>query len=258
MQSIHRMVSVLSAMQYHPNGIGVIDLAEELELPASSLHRLLQSLKREQLVWQNPINRKYKLGVGLLELGWPLLQQSTRQGWRLDAHRMLAELSITVQLQVFLGLLVQDTVVIVEAIYPSQEDLTPISVPCMDRIPVHCGSTAKAILAFLPNQDLRRIVTHCNFRPYTMYTLASQRELLDHLSLVNERGYAMCNEEFEHGKAAIAVPVLDEKGTAFASLGTGPISSDVPEAYQHSLVRKLQHIARRVSRIHAGHLPRVA
>jgi IclR family KDG regulon transcriptional repressor len=252
MQTVSRLTRVLSELQAHPEGIGVLALAERIDLPASSLHRLLQSLCEERLVWQDLESRRYSLGVRLLELGWPILNQPVHINWRKNAHILLSDLSLSINHQVFLGLLVQDAVLIVETIHPSAVRSTPVSIPSLTNIPLHCGSTAKAILAFLPNHDAERIVHHCTFRPYTMHTLATKQELLDHLDQVRQQGYALCNEEFEHGALAISVPVLDQEGRAFASLGVGPLSPKAASKSRRSLVGQLKSIASTVGGGHPG------
>ena len=252
MQTINRLTRVLAELQAHPQGIGVLALAERIDLPASSLHRLLQALCEERLVWQDPGSRHYYLGIRLLELGWPLLDQPVQQDWRKNAHILLSELSLSTNHQVFLGLLVQDDVLIVETILPSAVRTTPISIPSLTKIPLHCGSTAKAILAFLPSHDAERIVHRCTFRPYTMHTLASKQELLEHLDLVRRQGYALCNEEFEHGALAISVPVLDQQGQAFASLGVGPLPPNAAGTSRRRLIGELKNIATVVGGGHPG------
>lgn len=247
MQTVARITSILSELRQHPEGIGVIEISENTKLPASSVHRILQSLLSHELVWQDPKSRQYGPGMGLLELGWPLLRSSSTQRWRQTAHYLLANLSLQRTAQVFLGVFVQDTVVIVEATVPSRDGRLPITIPCMDRIPVHCGSSAKAILAYLPNQTVRRIITRCNFLPYTMYTLANQQELLAHLHNVREQRYATCMEEFSHDSYAISVPILDANGYAFASVGVGPLRSRPNVEAEQQIVRELQSIAAVVS-----------
>jgi DNA-binding IclR family transcriptional regulator len=247
MQTISRTISILSQLQNKPEGIGVVQIADETYLPASSVHRILQSLLKHDLVWQDPDSRLYSPGLKLLEMGWAILGEGNNQRWRQYAHWLLANLSLRLEEQVFLGMLIHETVVIVESIAPSEDGKTPIAIPCMDQSPVHCGSSAKVILAYLPNQMLRRIVTHCSFRPYTMYTLADRQELMNHLHTVRERGYATCLEEFSHDSYALSVPLLDINGQAFASVGVGPLHSRLDTDAELDLVSQLRRIAVMIS-----------
>lgn len=52
---------------------GVVEIAEQVGLHKSSVSRMLSTLEAEELVEQDPISRKYRLGLGLLQVAGPLL-----------------------------------------------------------------------------------------------------------------------------------------------------------------------------------------
>jgi IclR family KDG regulon transcriptional repressor len=248
MQSVKRIASVLTSLGSEPRGVGVVDLSEQVNLPQSSLHRLLQSLCEVGLTWQDPTTKKYSLGIRLLEFGGPLLESVLNQKWRLHAHSALQELSIEFRKPFFLGVLVQNEVVVIESILPPSSNQTAVSIACVDHVPIHCGSSSKAILAFLPERDVKRIINHCTFRPYTMYTLATQQDLIKHLDEVRYKGFAMCNEEFSHGAYALSVPILDNFGCAFASLGLGPVPSYPNKIFMDTIISSLEETAKLIGK----------
>ena len=53
--------------------LGVVELADRVGIHKSSMSRLLGTLETEELVEQDPISRKYRLGLGLLEVAGPML-----------------------------------------------------------------------------------------------------------------------------------------------------------------------------------------
>ena len=62
MQLVDRALKALEIMSRNMEGISVSDLAEKLEIPASSAHRILTSLKDNHFVLQDDETRKYRLG----------------------------------------------------------------------------------------------------------------------------------------------------------------------------------------------------
>lgn len=62
MQLVDRALKALEIMSRNMDGISVSDLAEKLEIPASSAHRILTSLKDNHFVLQDDETRKYRLG----------------------------------------------------------------------------------------------------------------------------------------------------------------------------------------------------
>src|SRR5579859_5691040 len=109
MQSTTRSLSILSTLAKHSEGVGVSELAAEVGLPASSLHRALRSLLGHEWVWQDPTTRKYSLGVGLLELSSPLIEKGLKRLHE-HAHLLLVNLSRQTRSHTFLSVLMQDKV----------------------------------------------------------------------------------------------------------------------------------------------------
>lgn len=247
MRSVNRLLSILSVLGQYPDGIGVVDLAKAVGLPASSLHRGLRALVHHELVWQHPTTRRYSLGLGLLQMSLPALDHSIGS-LRQDAQSLLAELTERTREQVFLSVLAQDRVMGVESALATAERHVRVISSDARPVPFHCGASAKAILAFLPPRNREQFIGRCNFRPYTMYTLLSPEDLLQHLDMVRNQGYAMCDQEFEIGVTALAVPVLDRDGRAYASLGVCAPSPRLAGNLRRRAARFLQDAAQTLGR----------
>ena len=68
-QAINRTLDVLEAMQASPSSQNLGDLARKVSLHKATVHRILTTLERRGYVEQEPISRRYRLGVHLLEMG---------------------------------------------------------------------------------------------------------------------------------------------------------------------------------------------
>ena len=62
MQLVDRALSALEVLSRNMDGLSVTELAEQLDIPASSTHRILTSLKGNHLVVQDAQTKKYRLG----------------------------------------------------------------------------------------------------------------------------------------------------------------------------------------------------
>ncbi len=75
-------------------------------------------------------------------------------------------------------------------------------------IPAYCSSLGKALLAFLPEEQLNSYINKTEFITYTGYTVDSKERLLEDLNFVRENGYATMFDELAPGLKSIAIPLI--------------------------------------------------
>lgn len=76
------------------------------------------------------------------------------------------------------------------------------------RVPLHSTALGKAILAHLPSEQFRTIVDQRGLPSFTERTTTDIDTLLEELEAINNRGYAIDDEEHHEGLRCIAVPIL--------------------------------------------------
>lgn len=69
-QSVHRALTILNTVARYQDGIGVRELARELELKAPTAHALIKTLEQMTYLEHCPESRKYRLGLGAIMLGF--------------------------------------------------------------------------------------------------------------------------------------------------------------------------------------------
>ncbi|MHA7867295.1 MAG: IclR family transcriptional regulator domain-containing protein [Salipiger thiooxidans] len=89
------------------------------------------------------------------------------------------------------------------------------------RLPAHCTSMGRVLLAALPEAEARAIVEGSDLTPRTAFSLTDPEEVLARITEVGRLGYALIDQEVETGLRSIAVPVLDARGATVAALNTG-------------------------------------
>ncbi|HSP47466.1 MAG TPA: IclR family transcriptional regulator [Clostridiaceae bacterium] len=208
-QSADRIFSVLELLSLK-GPLGVIDISTKLDLNKSTVHRLLASLISMDYVRQDPASGKYTLTFKLLSLA-----EAFRS--KVDvvsiAHPYLEQImeksSETVHLVQREGS---------DVVYIDKVESNASSVRMVSRIglrqPLYCTAVGKAILATLPEEEVRKIWEESRVRKLTEHTIVDFESFLKELDLSRKRGYALDNEENEIGVRCIAVCIKDYRGAA--------------------------------------------
>jgi IclR family transcriptional regulator, pca regulon regulatory protein len=120
------------------------------------------------------------------------------------------------------------------------------------RLPAHCTSMGRVLLAALPESEARAIVERSDLTPRTPKSLTSPDEIMRRVAEARVAGFALIDQEVELGLRSLAVPLYDARGRVAAALNTGVAAVQAtPEAlielYLPSLL-KTQEGLRRVLR----------
>ncbi len=89
------------------------------------------------------------------------------------------------------------------------------------RLPAHCTSLGRVLLAALPHDEARAIVEASDLSPRTRFSVSDPDEIMVRIDQVREGGFATIDQEVELGLRSIAVPLADAHGKVIAALNTG-------------------------------------
>ncbi len=89
------------------------------------------------------------------------------------------------------------------------------------RLPAHCTSMGRVLLAALPPDRARALVEASDLSPRTRHSLTDPDEILAEIARVRSQGWALNDQEVEIGLRSLAVPVRNGKGRVVAALNTG-------------------------------------
>lgn len=217
-QSVNRALKILMILKDNPNGLGVTELASELNIAKSTAHRLLQSLLLEKFVKVDEARGKYQLGLGLMELGNEVMDS-------LDIRKIakdhLKELVDKIDETAHLGIYDDGEVVYIDKIENSS--LLRMYSQIGRRAPIHCTGIGKAMLAFLPNEEVEWIVSNKGLPSFTEHTIISTDYLTKEIKQIRSRGYSIDNQEHELGIRCVAAPILNVHGEVVAGISVaGP------------------------------------
>jgi DNA-binding IclR family transcriptional regulator len=202
-QVLRRAAKVLSSFDHDHPERGVTELAQLLDLPKATVHRILYTLELDGLVQKNPNNGKYRLGFELVKLGLRALERIDLREEGLPFLEQLVEgYRETVDLAVFDG----GQMFYLEVLESPQP--VKISATAGRHLPAHCTASGKAYLAYA-NEKALETVMGMGLQAYTPHTIDDPEALKEDLSLTRERGYSVSQEEYEQGISAVAAPVMD-------------------------------------------------
>lgn len=238
-QSIDRAIRVLTALQ-GARRMSLSELAARLDLAPSTTHGIVRSLVEHGMVVQERGSSRYQLGPAVLRLGNVYLDtlelRSRAIPWAEDLARRTG-------LAVRTGVLLIDDVVIIhhEPRPDGSRQMPEVGII----IPAHASALGKAMLAFLP-EDEKRVLLSGELRSMTGETITAPDDLRDQLDAVRSGGVASEQDEAVIGESSLASPVFDSFGEAVGAIGVViPSGSDLASHEASDLVRET---ARAVSR----------
>jgi DNA-binding IclR family transcriptional regulator len=218
LRSVERAIAVLKAFSEEEPELGVTEISHRLRLPKSTVYRLLVSLQQEGIVDQDPETEKYRLGIELVRLAGLVLRQIDVRQVARPYLRSLGEASEeTVNLSVLTD---GGKVINIDGI-SSPRIVRNVGWLGREMLP-HCISSGKALLAYLPQQWLERILAK-GLPRFTEKTITDPIRLQEELERVRQQGYAVAQEELEAGLSAVAAPIWNHEGQVVAAISvSGP------------------------------------
>lgn len=248
LESADRVLRVLEVFSPNERDLSLSQIADRMELPRSSVHRLLATLTGHGFVERDPTTRRYRLGIRLFEIGSAAIHG---RGLHSAAHPVLEELALTTGETCHLAVLSEG-----EAVYVYKIDGTS-SISMTSRVggraPCHCTSIGKVLVAWAGEDLFKRLVWN-GLRPYTTRTITRPADLAEELARVRAQGYALDIEEYEEGLRCAAGPVRDHAGRVVAAIGIAGPSHRLSEDQMPRLIPSVIRSAAAISR-NLGHVP---
>lgn len=92
------------------------------------------------------------------------------------------------------------------------------------RLPAHCTSMGRVLLAALPEQQAQAVIAASDLTPRTVHSRHDPAEIMAEIARVGRQGYAVIDQEVELGLRSVAVPIIDAKSRVVAALNIGMAS----------------------------------
>lgn len=236
-QTLARGLQVLQCFQDKGSEYGIRELSNALHLPTTIVARLVTTLSEFGYLYQNPLTKKYGLGMTAYTLGLrahPNAALSTMA--RTVMQRLSDETGETSSLNV-VNQATMEGVCIASIESPASIKLTTLVGSVR---PLHIGTTRKVLLAYLEPSSQERYLDRLALDGKQQIHLKMQ------LAAIRAAGYAYSEAELDDGAYAIASPVLDSSGRLLAGIAiAGPLYRLTPET-KASHVQRLRQAAKEI------------
>ena len=227
-QSVQRAFVILDVIASTGGEASLTDISRLSGLKISTCHHLLATLIQSGYAAKRRGTRTYVLGSRILSLSTMCLKQVNLPQ---QAHRVIEALNVRTQEAVQLAVLQGDELVTVMR----RETLSAVRVDAGTggkTDSAHATATGKAILAWLPEAELVRLVEVKGLPAFTTNTITNFAKLVEELRLVRRLGFAMDREEFQLGVCCIGAAIRTSSG---AVLGSISVSVPVFRANEEAL-----------------------
>jgi len=216
---------------------GVTQLANELDLPTSTVHGHLATLYDQEFVVKN--DDMYRLGLKFLGLGKEV-KSSNEVYQRADSYTK----KVATKMNCHSIFAVEEHGWGTFVSRNSGDSTAWEHEMAGKRFYLHVSAAGKSILAHLPEKKVDQIIASRGLPKLTDNTVTTRDALMTELETVRERGVAFNREEEVIGVKAVGAPVTDHSDNIVGALSAnGPAEQLVDERFEEKIPSKLKGIA---------------
>ncbi len=245
MKSLEKIIKILDYLSDVERDVGITELSLELNLPKSTVHRILKNLSRYSVVEKEDETSRYKIGLRLFKYSNSLLRSFDL---RQMVKPILKKVCNETQETTFLTVWRNNQGLCIDSISSSRSTNTHLFVEIGREMPFHCTASSKILLANQSIEDIKRIINKKNFLRYTPNTITDHEKLLIHLLDIKNKDYAICDEELEEGIKAIAAPIKNINGKTVASITITGLAKRMSSSNMERLIKIVTNSAQEISK----------
>jgi IclR family KDG regulon transcriptional repressor len=238
MQTIDRamLVTAVIARNEAKKWFSITELSKECGLPVSTMHRLLQSMKKHGLIQQDTDLKLYSLGNTWLEYGLQMYDSFDFVGLiRPEMEKLMMEVEESVYFSKPIGL----ESLIVERIDCMQNPIR-INDQLGIRIPLNIGAANKVMLAHMPQNEALKIVN-------SLVPKEDREAFFNVLIQTRKEGYGESHGERTKGTSSVASPIFNQLNELIGAISIGYVNFNKTEESQNLLSEKVIEYGRRIS-----------
>jgi IclR family pca regulon transcriptional regulator len=220
LQSLERGIAVIQVFSRERPALTLSEVARLCGITRATARRILLTL--EDLGHVRSDGRLFSLTPRVLTLGWAYL--SSLNLWE-TAQPLMEELTRRTNESCSAATLDLPDVVYVARV-PTHRIMT-IALGIGTRLPAHCTSMGRVLLAALPEAELEAFLARTPLEAYTPRTVTEPERLRRTLATVRQQGWALVDQELEIGLRSIAAP-LRVDGRTIAAVNVSAAAPRVP------------------------------
>jgi IclR family acetate operon transcriptional repressor len=196
--------------------VSVREVAEQLAMPSSSVHRLMGVLAQEGVLQQRAEGGAYALSLDFFRLAHVVAGRTPLERIAVPHMRKLVEACDESAFFSLYDAGRQQMVTV--AGFESSHALRYV-VETQRWKHVHVGASGLAIMAFLPPEERRAIIARTGLEPVTALSITDPERLEQELARVRQRGHACTRGQRIPGAVGLAVPVFGPDAAVLGDIG---------------------------------------
>ncbi len=208
MNPLYKVFSIIeTTVARQDKGITYSEIVTALNLPKSTVHRILKDLTELGYLNFNPETKRYFGSLQLAALGAEVMSHfQLRDHVRPSLLELHRKTDHTANLAVLDGTM---------GVFVDKIESKDFGIKLFSEIgktfPLHCTGLGKALLAFSSNDTVAKLL-ETPLKAITEKTIIDPEAFKRELALIRKRGYALDNEEITRGIMCTAAPVFGFNG----------------------------------------------
>ncbi|RHW36690.1 IclR family transcriptional regulator [Lysinibacillus yapensis] len=237
MQTIDRAMDIIKALAKSSQRLTITELSKECGLPVSTMHRLLKSLEKHDLIQQNEKTKEYGLGTRWLEYG---LQMYDSIDFTSHIRTEMEKLMHKVKESIYFSKPMGTEALIFERIDSPENQIRVVDKIGL-RVPMNIGAANKTMLAHMNKEKSDEIVN----------ALVMEEEkpgFYHQLTEIKKSGYGISRGERTEGTISVAAPVFNHAGEVEGAISIGCVSFNMTNEKLQFLIENVTESGKRISK----------
>lgn len=242
-EALAKGLDVLSLFSREHPTLTMSEVVELSGLSKATAYRVLSTLEATAYLKRDAQSKRYSPSLKVLTLGFTAINNlDVRQIARPYLEQLSQELELTTSLAILDGLWV------IYADRIRNRAIVGVLLGLGDRIPAHCSSMGKVMLAQLPEDELDARLAESDFAPCTPRSILSAEAFKEELETVKQQGFAFNDGELASGLRALAAPIFNSQKRVVAAINVSGSQDEVSQERLHQdLPTKIMATAQSIS-----------
>ena len=212
-KSVSKTLEILSTFNELAPEQRTSDIATKLHMNISTVSRHLNTMLDWGFLMRDEETGRYSLGYEVVALAGAALQNNP-----LYRHAYPELQQMSYKYDVHCHMSVPRGVDVVHLISISCESTMELLIPMGHSHPMYCSAMGRAILAYLPEGQVQKILKRSDLRKFTPETKTDLVEIREELARTRQRGYCVLFEELSENKSSLAAPIFDRSREPIAAI----------------------------------------
>ncbi|GAA5233181.1 IclR family transcriptional regulator [Verticiella sediminum] len=228
-RSILRLVQVFARLGTHSEGQTLAQLCQSLALPKTTLFTMLKVLEHADYLTNT--DGVYRLGPQAVALG-KIMAESPQRSFPHCAKDALQALSESTGETGFLAILTPDDRYCTYVAAVETDNWLRFSVKVGSQKPSYATGSGQAMLAYIPDARLQKLLADLEFAALTPKTVACTADLTLRLQQVRKRHVSTVDSGTVAGVTSVAAPIFSADGAVMAAVTVGGPTSRVNKSLE--------------------------